>query len=583
MDQSLVDRCSSIAYRHAKETFADAAPGIRIEGEDGGFANILRISGARLAITSDGIGTKIEVAERVGRFDTLGTDLLAMVVDDLVAVGAEPLAVSNIIDADRLDAETIDAMMRGLADAARACGVAVTGGEIACLGSRVGGYGSGSHVNWCATALGVIPDGRDPISGRAIEAGDAVVALRNVGLRSNGLTLARSILDRAFGPLWHLERAVEGRWGDLLLSPSVVYARGVVEVLRSGADVHGIAHITGGGIPSNLGRIVAGRGLGATLDTLYAPDSLAHRARARRRRPAGRRVRAVEHGQWNAARGAEEPGSTGRRDIGRAPTGGAGRGDDRARRHDLGRRATVGLRRARVPGGIGGRVGVEHVTVMTRDGRVDPVGERVRRDVRLALQFDPGPIVTAKVYSFSPALSEAAADYLERIALFDPTEREVARAAVARRRPRPSFVAVDRRPGVTDDEAQTLRTVLVDAFGEAFASCRTASRDVYWFETSHPEGVLERIARDVVGNPLVHFLTFGRRDEYRAPTITEPSRSRPTIATVPLPRGAVALARLSEERLLALDARRDAGDRRPLRAPGDARAPRGGRPRKRSY
>lgn len=298
VDQSLVDRCSSIAYRHAKETFAHATPGIRVEGEDGGFANILRISGARLAITSDGIGTKIEVAERVGRFDTLGADLLAMVVDDLVAVGAEPLAVSNIIDADRLDVGTIDAMMRGLADAARACGVAITGGEIACLGSRVGGYGLGSHVNWCATALGVIPDGRDPISGRAIEVGDTVVALRNVGLRSNGLTLARSILDRAFGPLWHLERAVEGRWGDLLLSPSVVYARGVVEVLRSGADVHGIAHITGGGIPSNLGRIIAGRGLGAKLDALYAPAPwLIELARLGDVRPAD------AYGQWNMGNG----------------------------------------------------------------------------------------------------------------------------------------------------------------------------------------------------------------------------------------------------------------------------------------
>jgi phosphoribosylformylglycinamidine cyclo-ligase len=206
--------------------------------------------------------------------------------------------VSNIIDADRLDAGTIGAMMRGLADAARACGVVVSGGEIACLGSRVGGYGPGSHVNWCATALGVIPDGRDPISGRTIEAGDAVVALRNVGLRSNGLTLARSILERAFGPHWHLACAAVGPWGDLLLSPSVVYARGVVEVLRSGADVRGIAHITGGGIPSNLGRILAGRGLGARLDTLYAPDSwLIELARVGDVRPAD------AYGQWNMGNG----------------------------------------------------------------------------------------------------------------------------------------------------------------------------------------------------------------------------------------------------------------------------------------
>jgi phosphoribosylformylglycinamidine cyclo-ligase len=196
-----------------------------------------------------------------------------MVVDDLVAVGAEPFAVSNIIDADRLDAATIDAMMRGLGAAARHCGVAITGGEIAALGNRVSGYGVGAHVNWCATALGVIPEGREAISGHAIEPGDAVLALHNEGLRSNGLTLARSILSGAFGADWHEAREGGRRWGELLLTPSVIYAPAVISVLRAGARVHGIAHVTGGGIASNLGRILVGRGLGAHLDGLFAPDA----------------------------------------------------------------------------------------------------------------------------------------------------------------------------------------------------------------------------------------------------------------------------------------------------------------------
>lgn len=299
VDQEVVDRCSAIAYGHAKETFGcGARHGVRIFGEDGGFANLVSVDGARIALTSDGIGTKAEVAERVGRYDTLGFDLVAMVADDLIAVGAEPFAMSNIIDADRLDADVIDGLMRGLVRAATSCGLVVTGGEIACLGRRVGGYGSGSHVNWCATALGRIPPGREPISGRAIRAGDAVIALANVGLRSNGLTLARAILEAALGDAWH---AVEWRgraWGDLALTPSTVFAPAVADLLRAGHDVRGVAHVTGGGIPANLGRILAGRGLGARLDQLFPPDDWGVELCR-----LGDVAPVVAYGQWNLGNG----------------------------------------------------------------------------------------------------------------------------------------------------------------------------------------------------------------------------------------------------------------------------------------
>lgn len=281
VDQAGVDRCSEVAYAYAKSTFGAlrGRDGLAVDGDEESFANVIRIGDARIAVTSDGVGTKLEVAERVGRFDTLGFDLLAMVVDDLVAIGAEPVAVSNIIDADRLDEATVDALMRGLATAARESGVAVTGGEIAALGRRVGGWGDGPHVNWCATAVGVVPPGRGAIDGRGLEVGDEVVALRSAGLRSNGYTLARRILEGAFDDDWHRKHRGATPWGDLLLTPSLVYAPGVVRALQAGLSVRGLAHITGGGIPGNLPRVLRATGLGVELDNLWPPHDWVLRLR----------------------------------------------------------------------------------------------------------------------------------------------------------------------------------------------------------------------------------------------------------------------------------------------------------------
>ncbi len=273
VDQAGVDRCSAIAYAYAQSTFGAlrGRDGLRIEGDQESFANVVRIGDARVAVTSDGIGTKLEVAERVGRFDTLGFDLLAMVLDDLAAIGAEPVAVSNIIDADRLDEATVDAMMSGLACAARECRVAVTGGEIAALGRRVGGWGDGPHVNWCATAIGVLPGERPALCGKDLEPGDEIVALRSAGLRSNGFTLARKILELILGDAWHLALYEGVSWGDLLLTPSLIYAPSVVGALASGAPIRGLAHITGGGIPGNFPRVLRATGLGAELVDLWPP------------------------------------------------------------------------------------------------------------------------------------------------------------------------------------------------------------------------------------------------------------------------------------------------------------------------
>lgn len=192
-----------------------------------------------------------------------------MVVDDLAAAGAAAVALTNVLDVDRIDVPTVDALMRGLASAAVAADVAVTGGEIAELGARVGGFGDGMHFNWCATAIGHYPVGREPLTGQAVRPGDALVALASAGFRSNGFSLLRATLQAAYGDDWH-EAPGPGpgpgaTWGELALLPSTIYAPLVESLLLANVAVTGAAHITGGGIPNKLGRVLRATGLGAHL------------------------------------------------------------------------------------------------------------------------------------------------------------------------------------------------------------------------------------------------------------------------------------------------------------------------------
>lgn len=247
---------------------------------DGAFANVMRFGDRLIGMTSDGIGTKVEAAERTGIYTTLGWDLLAMAVDDLAAVGLEPTSISNIIDVDRIDPVVIDGLMEGLADACAFGHVAISGGEIAELGSRISGYGTGMHFNWCATAIGVLPPGASMISGRAVVPGDAVVAIAEPGFRSNGFSLVRTVLGTAFGPAWHAAAYAPGTtWGEAVLLPSKVYCTAVTALVAAGLSLHGIAHVTGGGIPGNLGRVLKLTGHSAELDGLFPAGEVMEKAR----------------------------------------------------------------------------------------------------------------------------------------------------------------------------------------------------------------------------------------------------------------------------------------------------------------
>ena len=291
-DIDLGNACSRNAYGWAKKTFAHrrGLPGEPAQDLDGGFANEVRFGQERLGISSDGIGTKIEVAERVDKFDTLGYDLIAMVADDLVAGGFIPTNLSNIIDVKKLDYEVIDELMRGLHAAAEFSRMAVTGGEIAELGNRIGGWpGARMNFNWASTAIGVLhPKLAQPISGASIRPGQVVITLHSPSFRSNGYSLARRTLQNLFGDKWHeapyeeLKINNEGvrmadkalnthtTWGEVLLAPSLIYSPGISRVLDASLSLHGVAHITGGGIADNFQRVLK-NGVGAVLDNLYEP------------------------------------------------------------------------------------------------------------------------------------------------------------------------------------------------------------------------------------------------------------------------------------------------------------------------
>lgn len=276
LDIDLGNLCSKDAYNWAKTTFSNRqgkAGEIALK-VDGAFSNLLCFGSQRIGIASDGIGTKIELAERTGIYDTLGFDLVAMVADDLATAGFEPVSISNIIDVDVLDRATINSLMQGLAQAANFAGMSISGGEIAELGNRIAGYGSGMHFNWCSTAIGQLPDILpQALDGSAVEVGHVVIALRSRGFRSNGFSLIRRIMQANFGEAWHKQAYDEQEtWGQALLQPSLIYCPLVNHWIQQ-ADLapKALAHITGGGILENFARALKATGLGAQLDNLFEP------------------------------------------------------------------------------------------------------------------------------------------------------------------------------------------------------------------------------------------------------------------------------------------------------------------------
>lgn len=272
IDINLGDKCSKNAYQWAKKTFINRKnkSGTPCLSMDGAFSNMLDFNGVKIGISSDGIGTKIEVAERMSIYDTLGYDLIAMVIDDLITTGFEPTNISNIIDVDYMNYDIIDSLMKGLCDAANCSKIAITGGEIAELGDRINGYGDKMHFNWTATGIGILHKNlKKAIDGSEIKIGDIIISLKSRAFRSNGFSLIRKVMSEKFGDKWHNVKFNGKSWGEILLGPSIIYSPVICKLLDMNFSIKGITHITGGGIVGNLKRILKINNVGAELDNLF--------------------------------------------------------------------------------------------------------------------------------------------------------------------------------------------------------------------------------------------------------------------------------------------------------------------------
>ena len=227
-------------------------------GGIGGFGGLFALDTSRfrspvLVASADGVGTKLEIARQLGRYDTVGVDLVAMLVDDLACVGAEPLFLLDYVAVGKLEPARLEELVTGIARGCVTANVALLGGETA----EHGGVMSPDDLDVAGFSVGVVERGTELGSAR-VRDGDVLVGFASPGLRSNGYTLARQVLvttENSLGaPAWD---GATTTLGDELLVPSVIYVPAVLALRREfGEAVHACAHITGGGIVGNVVRIL---------------------------------------------------------------------------------------------------------------------------------------------------------------------------------------------------------------------------------------------------------------------------------------------------------------------------------------
>jgi phosphoribosylformylglycinamidine cyclo-ligase len=229
-----------------------------VVGGIGGFAGLFdasRLVSYRrplLASATDGVGTKVVIAQQLGRYDTIGIDLVGMVVDDLVVCGAEPLFLTDYVVCGRIRPERIAAIVGGVAHGCVLAGCALIGGETA---EHPGHLGS-DDFDLAGAATGVVEADRLLGQDRVLP-GDVIIAMASSGLHANGFSLVRHVIGAA-GPALDLGSVPPelGRpLGEELLTPTRIYARDCL-ALAGGCDVHAFAHVTGGGLASNLARVL---------------------------------------------------------------------------------------------------------------------------------------------------------------------------------------------------------------------------------------------------------------------------------------------------------------------------------------
>jgi phosphoribosylformylglycinamidine cyclo-ligase len=289
VDVAAGDRAVELMRDHVESTRRPEVVG-GLGGFGGAFSLPTGYVEPLLIASTDGVGTKTAIASMVGRFDTIGIDLVAMCADDVVCAGAEPLAFLDYVAVGRLDPLDVAELVGGVAAGCRTAGAALVGGETA----EHPGVMEVDAFDLAGCCIGVVERARR-IDGSAVHAGDVIIGLGSSGLHANGFSLVRSLiadrdLDMAEPYQERLrlslgddatDRAIAlapqeamATLGDVLLTPTRIYARAILALRErlevAGHDLHGLAHITGGGLPGNVPRAI-GPGLAARIDPTRWP------------------------------------------------------------------------------------------------------------------------------------------------------------------------------------------------------------------------------------------------------------------------------------------------------------------------
>ncbi len=268
MTEQLKKICSEIMHEASLKTLHNKRSNIKVNTSD-------------IDANSDGVGTKIEIYERLGRFDLIGYDLVAMLCDDAIRTGNIPIFITDIIDANKLDPNIIKQFADGLVNAANDAGVFIhpDAGETAVLGNRVNGYGE-YNMNIAGTVVSIKQSHKE--MPKKIWKNDMIIALKEPGFRSNGFTPIRRIMEKQYGDEWKFYTNIAGReWQKQIALPSKIYTKFILSLIGDygkleNANVKAVINVTGSGIPEKLKRVLEKQQLGAFLFDLNQPNEAMH-------------------------------------------------------------------------------------------------------------------------------------------------------------------------------------------------------------------------------------------------------------------------------------------------------------------
>jgi phosphoribosylformylglycinamidine cyclo-ligase len=241
-------------------------------GGMGGFSGLFQLpSGYQepvLVSGTDGVGTKLKLAHRLDRHDTVGIDLVAMCVNDVLTSGAEPLFFLDYLATGKLHPEQLAQVVAGIATGCQQSGCALLGGETA----EMPGFYQAGEYDLAGFCVGIVEKGQ-LLDGSRVQLGDVVIGLASQGVHSNGFSLVRKIVDDRQCDWSDRPPILNGQTlGEACLTPTRIYVKPVLSALRSGLDIHGMAHITGGGLPENLPRCLGpGQSIQLALNTWTIP------------------------------------------------------------------------------------------------------------------------------------------------------------------------------------------------------------------------------------------------------------------------------------------------------------------------